>query len=76
MAQPVQTRVPVLVQEEVEQIAMEDIAAGVRISRCLLSCGRCYNVIQEMRGDILDALIWAGLCRDIIRNNHGPTAFS
>ena len=51
VAQPVQTRVPVLVQEEAEQIVMEDIVAGVLISRCLLSYGRCYNMIQEMRGD-------------------------
>jgi len=28
MAQPVQTRVPVLVQEEAEQVAVEDIVAG------------------------------------------------
>jgi hypothetical protein len=55
VAQPVQTRVPVLVQEVAEQIAAEDIVAGVLISRCLLSCGRCYNAIQEMRGDISDA---------------------
>jgi hypothetical protein len=28
MGQPVQTRVPVLVQEEAEQVAVEDIVAG------------------------------------------------
>jgi hypothetical protein len=28
MAQPVQTRVPVLMQEEAEQVAVEDIVAG------------------------------------------------
>ena len=66
MAQPVQTRVPVLVQEEAEQVAVEDIIAG---SKDDLGVGNNPHFEEWGRKLRVGFVNWMELCAEAMKRH-------